>query len=109
MPISVRNLLNSFSEYGYFLLLFSLNRTDFPSRRISPPVGYSRALIILKSVLFPLPLGPMITTTWPFFTDKSTPLITSIPEKDFLMLASCNIPFFTPHFQIIHQDCQWIM
>src|SRR3989304_514673 len=53
----------------------------FPSIQTSPWVGASRWLMHRSRVLFPDPLGPMITITSPRWTSRLTPRTASTEPK----------------------------
>ena len=54
----------------------SLFVIDFPSKVISPEVGFSKRFKHLKNVLFPEPDGPISTKTSPFLICSSIPFKT---------------------------------
>jgi hypothetical protein len=54
-----------------------------PSKKISPEVGSSKRFKQRRMVLFPLPEGPMMTTTSPSLTVKSMAFKTSLSPKLF--------------------------
>jgi hypothetical protein len=52
--------------------------TSWPAMLIVPSVGFSSPAIIMSKVLLPQPLGPIIETKSPEFTERPTELTASI-------------------------------
>src|SRR5699024_12146282 len=76
--------------------------SDVCSSDLSPLEGVSRRFIQRKSVLLPLPEGPIIATTSPLSTVRFIPFKTSFFPKDLYKFLILITNFQSPFEEIHH-------